>query len=76
MVGWHHRLPGHGFEQILGDNEGQGRLACCGPCSFKESDVTCDGTVNSSRTYSVSGVTDLRIWAVPKCHGVDKCEAN
>ena len=41
-----------------------------------ESDVTCDRTVNSSRTYSVSGVTDLRIWAVPKCHGLDECEAS
>jgi len=29
MVGWHHRLNGHEFEQILGDSEGLGRLACC-----------------------------------------------
>ena len=29
MVGWHHRLTGHEFEQTLGDGEGQGRLACC-----------------------------------------------
>ena len=29
MVGWHHWLNGHGFEQTLGDSEGQGRLACC-----------------------------------------------
>ena len=29
MVGWHHRLNGHEFEQTLGDSEGQGRLACC-----------------------------------------------
>ena len=28
MVGWHHRLNGHEFEQTLGDGEGQGRLAC------------------------------------------------
>ena len=26
MVGWHHQLNGHEFEQILGDSEGQGRL--------------------------------------------------
>ena len=25
MVGWHHRLNGHEFEQALGDGEGQGR---------------------------------------------------
>ena len=28
MVGWHHRLNGHEFEQILGDSEGQGSLVC------------------------------------------------
>ena len=26
MVGWHHRLDGHKFEQTLGDSEGQGSL--------------------------------------------------
>ena len=31
MVGWHHRLNGHEFEQSLGDGEGQGSLACCSP---------------------------------------------
>ena len=31
MVGWHHRLNGHEFEQILGDSEGLGSLACCCP---------------------------------------------
>ena len=29
MIGWHHRLNGHEFEQTLGDGEGQGSLACC-----------------------------------------------
>ena len=31
MVGWPHRLDGHEFEQTLGDNEGQGSLACRSP---------------------------------------------
>ena len=31
MVGWHHRLTGHEFEQTLGDGEGQGGLVCCSP---------------------------------------------
>ena len=31
MVGWHHWLNGHEFEQSLGDSEGQGNLACCSP---------------------------------------------
>ena len=40
MVGWHHRLNGHEFEQTLGDSEGQGSLACCSPLGHKESDMT------------------------------------
>jgi len=40
MVGWHHRLNGHEFEQTLGDGEGQGSLACCSLWHHKESDVT------------------------------------
>ena len=40
MVGWHHRLHGHGFEQTLGDGEGQGSLVCCGPWGHKQSDTT------------------------------------
>ena len=39
-VGWHHRLNGHEFEQILGDSEGQGSLACCSPWGHKELDTT------------------------------------
>ena len=40
MVGWHHRLNGHEFEQAVGDGEGQGSLACCSPWGRKESDMT------------------------------------
>ena len=40
MVGWHHRLNGHEFEQALGVGEGQGSLACCSPWGHKESDTT------------------------------------
>jgi len=36
MVGGHHRLNGHEFEQTLGDGEGQGSLACCSPWGLKE----------------------------------------
>ena len=28
MVGWHHQLNGHEFEQALGDGEGQGSMVC------------------------------------------------
>ena len=36
MVGWHHRLNGHEFEQALGVGDEQGRLACCSPWDLKE----------------------------------------
>ena len=39
MVGWHHQLNGLKFEQTLGDNEGQGNLACCSPWGHKELDT-------------------------------------
>ena len=31
MIGWHHRLDRHEFEQALGVGNGQGGLACCSP---------------------------------------------
>ena len=40
MVGWHHRLNGHEFEQAPGVGEGQGSLACCGSRGHKESDTS------------------------------------
>ena len=40
MVGWHHRLNGHEFEQAQGDGEGQGSLPCCSPWGHRESDTT------------------------------------
>ena len=40
MVGWHHRLDGHEFEQDLGVGDGQGSLVCSSPWDRKESDVT------------------------------------
>ena len=40
MVGWHHRLNGHEFEQTKGVGDGQGGLACCNPWGCKESDTT------------------------------------
>ena len=40
IVGGHHQLDGHEFEQALGVGEGQGSLACCSPWCHKESDTT------------------------------------
>ena len=40
MVGWHHRLNGHEFEQALRVGDGQGSKVCCSPWGRKESDLT------------------------------------
>ena len=40
VVGWHHWLNGHEFEQVLGDGEWKGSLVCCSPWGHKESDTT------------------------------------
>ena len=40
MVGWHHQLSGHEFEQTQIDSEGQKSLACCSPWGSKELDTT------------------------------------
>ena len=37
MVGWHHWLDGHEFEQTPGDGDGQGSLACCSPWGPRQS---------------------------------------
>ena len=41
MIGWHHRLNGHEFEQTLGDGERQGSLVC-----------TVHGAAKSQRQFS------------------------
>ena len=48
MVGWHHQLDRHEFEQALGVGEGQRSLACCSPWGCKELDTT--EQLNSTET--------------------------
>ena len=52
MVGWHHQLNGHEFEQTPGDGEGQESLACCSPWSHKELDMT--ERLNNKKISAVS----------------------
>ena len=40
MVGWHHRVNGHEYQQAPRVGDGQGSLACCSPQGCKESDTT------------------------------------
>ena len=49
MVGWHHQLNGHEFEQAPGDGEGEESLACCSPWGAKESDTT--ERLNNNKGY-------------------------
>ena len=53
MVGWHHQLNGHEFEQAPGDSEGQGSLVCCSPCCRKESDTT--KQLNNNKHEAIQG---------------------
>ena len=52
MVGWHHLLKGHEFEQAPGVGDGQGSLACCSPWGHKESDTTEQLSNNNITKYS------------------------
>ena len=40
MVGWHHQLNGHEFEQTPEDSKGHRSLVCCSSCCCKELDMT------------------------------------
>ena len=60
LVGWHHWLDVHEFEQALGIGHGQGSLACCNPWGHKELDTTeqLDWTDNAMCIFK-----NLRIFA-------------
>ena len=65
MVGWHHRLCGHGFGWTPGVADGQGGLACCGSWGGKESDMTewLDWTELNSRFISPNlNMCSLKTW--------------
>ena len=53
MIGWHHQLNGHEFDQALGEGEGQGGLACCSPWDHKESDTTEQLNDNCSNCFTL-----------------------
>ena len=61
MVGWHHRLNGHEFEQALGAGDGQGSLACCSPWGHKESDTT--EHLNNNKTEDVGDILEEVIFS-------------
>ena len=48
MVGWHHWLNGHEFEQTPGDGEGPGSLVCCSPWGHKSQTWLSDWTATKT----------------------------
>ena len=58
MVGWHHRLDGHEFEQGPGVGDGQGGLACCRPWGCKGSDATEHVTSSNNHVPTHEGSPD------------------
>ena len=65
MVGWHHRLNGHEFEQTLRDGEGQGSLACFSPRDSKDSDMTERPNNNlGPKEVMLKGLWKVEIWVV------------
>ena len=68
LVGWHHWLNGHEFEQVLGEGEGQGTLLCCCPWGSKELDTTEQLKDNCSRRFLQlkSGASSLTIRDSPQ----------
>ena len=76
MVGWHHQLNGHKFEQTLGHGEGQGSLVCCSPWGLKEAART-EQPDNNSNNYKkrcgepadtcfLGHVCELKLGQLPK----------
>ena len=63
MVGQHHQLNGHEFEQTPGDGEGQRGLACCSPWGHKESDMTEQLNNNSGKCVPDINSSSLAIRA-------------
>ena len=79
MIGWHHWLNGHEFEQTPGDGKGQGGLMWCSPWCRKESDTTewalihsirwCYPTNSSSHPLLLSSIfASIRVFSNESAH--------
>ena len=67
IVGWHHPLDGHEFEQGLGVGDGQGGLACCSPWGRKESDAT-ERLNWTSHKQELQKLVNWTSWKCMLCH--------
>ena len=65
MVGWHHQLNGHEFDQTPGNSEGQGRLVCCSPWGRRDGhDWAAEQQWNSVHAILPSKA-NLKTWMFP-----------
>ena len=84
MIGWHHWLNGHEFEQTPRNSEGQGNLVCCCPCNCKVLDTT--QRLNNNNLYPYAGenkmlcfifhvfsFTTMHLWHWRKCTWLVHC---
>ena len=65
MVGWHHGLDGHEFEQALGAGDGQGSLVWCSPWDCKESNTTEWLSCSDGSFMILEKCFTLTTWIVP-----------
>ena len=70
MVGWHHQLNGHEFEQALIVGDGQASLACCRLWGLKESDTTAG--LNWIELMLTAELSNSSPWTSPKSILKDK----
>ena len=61
MIGWHHRLNRHEFEQTPGDSEGQRSLAHYSPWGHKESNTTLQPNNNSNKVKILRKKEDIQL---------------
>ena len=70
VVGWHHHLEGHEFEQAPGVGDGPGSLVCCSPWGHKDSDMTeqlnwlTDAVTESE--VKVKSLSSVRLFVTPR----------
>ena len=72
MVGWHHQLIGHEFEQAPGDSKGQGSLVCCNLWGGKEIEIRLRDWTTAMRTSCIAQGTLLSTLWGPKWEGSPK----
>ena len=78
MVGGHHRLNGHKFEQAPGVGEGQGSLVCGSPWSHKDSDATeqIDNSLHSTEAHGLRRGQTFKETAKLECDNFQVCAIN